>query len=169
MTIHWNYNLPQTATFFLLESQSQEQIYGYWIWQAYRYLCVMNAQNDDVRGPFSQLAFCRFSFEAPLFIIELPVVSKKLISFVEKSSWSNFKYFELQGYVYPVQEHVVTLYSRLFEPALIRIIWSFEVRWRSPWICYPNSWKTLSFIRTSVIQTFSYSKRFLFSLGPIIV
>ena len=117
----------------------------------------MNAQNDDVRGPFSQLAFCRFSFEAPLFIIELPVVSKKLISFVEKSSWSNFKYFELQGYVYPVQEHVVTLCSRLFEPALIRIIWSFEVRWRSPWICLPNSSKN-----TLGYSNFSYSNFQLF-------
>ena len=43
-----------------------------------------------------------------------------------------------------------TVDSRLFEPALIRIIRLFEVRWRSPWICLPNSGKnTLGYSNSS--------------------
>ena len=50
-----------------------------------------------------------------------------------------------------------TVDSRSFEPALIRMIRLFEVRWRSPLICLPNSSKnTLGF------SNFSYSNFQLF-------
>ena len=50
-----------------------------------------------------------------------------------------------------------TVDSRLFEPALIRIIQLFEVRLRSPWICLPNSGKN-----TLGYSNFSYSNYQLF-------
>ena len=50
-----------------------------------------------------------------------------------------------------------TVDSRLFEPALIRIIRLFEVKWRSPWICLPNSSKN-----TLGYSNFSYSNFQLF-------
>ena len=50
-----------------------------------------------------------------------------------------------------------TVDSRLFEPALIRIIRLFELRSRSPWICLPNSGKN-----TLGYSNFSYSNFQLF-------
>ena len=50
-----------------------------------------------------------------------------------------------------------TVDSRLFEPALIRIIRLFEVRWHSPWICLTNSGKN-----TFDYSNFSYSNFQLF-------
>ena len=46
-----------------------------------------------------------------------------------------------------------TVDSRLFEPALIRIIQLFELRSRSPWICLPNSGKnTLGYSNSSYLN-----------------
>ena len=57
---------------------------------------------------------------------------------------------------------VNTVDSRLLEPALIRIIWLFEVRWHSPWICLPNSGKN-----TLGYSNFSYSKFQSFEANPV--
>ena len=81
--------------------------------------------------------------------------------------WANFvRYSALQTYVGNKNRNTVD--SRLFEPALIRIIRLFEVKWRSLDLLTQLKQKILSVIRTSVIRTFSYSKRFLFPLGPTI-
>ena len=70
--------------------------------------------------------------------------------------WANFvRYSALQTYVGNKNRNTVD--SRLFEPALIRIIRLFEVRWRSPWICLPNSGKN-----TLGYSNFSYSNFQLF-------
>ena len=51
----------------------------------------------------------------------------------------------------------LTVDSRLFETALIRIIRLFEVRWHPPWICLLNSGKN-----TLGYSNFSYSNFLLF-------
>ena len=59
---------------------------------------------------------------------------------------------------------IITVDYRLFEPTLIRITRLFEVVWRSPWVCLPNSGKNslgysnFSYSNNSVIRIFLIEK-----------
>ena len=90
----------------------------------------------------------------------------KMLIFVKWWWWCmllDSKYLQWQDTIYnrsiivQYRKNSNTVNSRLIEPALIRIIRLLEVKWCSPWIC-----------SLSVIQSFSFSKRFHFPLEPIV-